>query len=152
MIRILPLLAVALKVWMLIDARNKRQEYYWFFIILGIGVTFLLITGNFDMSVGGVVALTGVLSVWFCQGYNVSQNALANGLGSRYRGLQSPNGAALSRVSGRSSRKPRRPGIRAAPSGLGTVEAGSAPGRRCACPGLLSQGPFRAGPRFLCAF
>jgi hypothetical protein len=34
MIRVLPLLAVALKVWMLIDARNKRQEYYWFFIIL----------------------------------------------------------------------------------------------------------------------
>jgi len=47
-------------------------------------VTFLLITGNFDMSVGGVVALTGVLSVWFCQGYNVSQNALANGLGLPY--------------------------------------------------------------------
>jgi ribose transport system permease protein len=27
---------------------------YWYVIILGIGVTFLLITGNFDMSVGGV--------------------------------------------------------------------------------------------------
>ena len=26
----------------------------WYVIILGIGVTFLLITGNFDMSVGGV--------------------------------------------------------------------------------------------------
>lgn len=57
---------------------------YWFVIILGIGVTFLLITGNFDMSVGGVVALTGVLSVYFCQGVNVSQNALANGLGLPY--------------------------------------------------------------------
>jgi ribose/xylose/arabinose/galactoside ABC-type transport system permease subunit len=57
---------------------------YWFVIILGIGVTFLLITGNFDMSVGGVVALTGVLSVYFCQGFNVSQNALANGLGLPY--------------------------------------------------------------------
>jgi len=57
---------------------------FWFVIILGIGVTFLLITGNFDMSVGGVVALTGVLSVWFCQGYHVSQNALANGLGLPY--------------------------------------------------------------------
>ena len=57
---------------------------YWYVIILGIGVTFLLITGNFDMSVGGVVALTGVLSVWFCQGYNVSENALANGLGFPY--------------------------------------------------------------------
>jgi ribose/xylose/arabinose/galactoside ABC-type transport system permease subunit len=56
----------------------------WFVIILGIGVTFLLITGNFDMSVGGVVALTGVLSVYFCQGRNVSQNPLANGLGLPY--------------------------------------------------------------------
>ena len=57
---------------------------YWFVIILGIGVTFLLITGNFDMSVGGVVAMTGVLAVYFCQGYGVSQNALANGLGLPY--------------------------------------------------------------------
>jgi ribose/xylose/arabinose/galactoside ABC-type transport system permease subunit len=56
----------------------------WYVIILGIGVTFLLITGNFDMSVGGVIAMTGVLSVWFCQGANVSQNALANGLGMPY--------------------------------------------------------------------
>ncbi len=56
----------------------------WFVIILGIGVTFVLITGNFDMSVGGNIALTGVLSVYFCQGYNVSQNALANGLGLPY--------------------------------------------------------------------
>jgi ribose/xylose/arabinose/galactoside ABC-type transport system permease subunit len=56
----------------------------WFVIILGIGVSFLLITGNFDMSVGGVVALTGVLSVYFVQGANVSQNALANGLGLPY--------------------------------------------------------------------
>jgi ribose/xylose/arabinose/galactoside ABC-type transport system permease subunit len=56
----------------------------WYTIILGIGVTFLLITGNFDMSVGGVIALTGVLSVYFCQGVNVSKNALANGLGFPY--------------------------------------------------------------------
>jgi ribose/xylose/arabinose/galactoside ABC-type transport system permease subunit len=56
----------------------------WYIIILGIGVTFLLITGNFDMSVGGVIALTGVLSVYFCQGAHVSQNALANGLGLPY--------------------------------------------------------------------
>jgi len=56
----------------------------WFVIILGIGVTFVLITGNFDMSVGGNIALTGVLSVYFCQGFNVSQNALANGLGLPY--------------------------------------------------------------------
>jgi ribose transport system permease protein len=56
----------------------------WFIIILGIGVTFVLITGNFDMSVGGNIALTGVLSVYFCQGVNVSQNDLANGLGLPY--------------------------------------------------------------------
>jgi ribose/xylose/arabinose/galactoside ABC-type transport system permease subunit len=56
----------------------------WFVIILGIGVTFLLITGNFDMSVGGVIALTGVLSVYFCQAAHVSQNVLANGLGLPY--------------------------------------------------------------------
>jgi ribose/xylose/arabinose/galactoside ABC-type transport system permease subunit len=56
----------------------------WYIVMLGIGVTFILITGNFDMSVGGVIALTGVLSVYFCQSYNVSENALANGLGLPY--------------------------------------------------------------------
>ena len=40
----------------------------WYIVIIGIGVTFLLITGNFDMSVGGVIAMTGVLSVYFCPG------------------------------------------------------------------------------------
>jgi ribose transport system permease protein len=56
----------------------------WYIVIIGIGVTFLLITGNYDMSVGGVIALTGVLSVWFVQGVNVSRNPLANGLGLPY--------------------------------------------------------------------
>ena len=56
----------------------------WYIIIIGIGVTFLLITGNFDLSVGGVIALTGVLSVYFSQAANVSQNDLANGLGLPY--------------------------------------------------------------------
>ncbi len=56
----------------------------WFIITLGIGITFVMITGNYDMSVGGNIALTGVLSVWFCQGVNVSQNSLANGLGMPY--------------------------------------------------------------------
>jgi len=56
----------------------------WFIVIIGIGVTFLLITGNFDLSVGGVIAMTGVLSVYFSQAANVSQNALANGLGLPY--------------------------------------------------------------------
>lgn len=57
---------------------------YWFIIVMGIGVTFLLVTGNFDLSVGGVVAMTGVLSVYFCQAANVSQSELANGLGLPY--------------------------------------------------------------------
>jgi ribose/xylose/arabinose/galactoside ABC-type transport system permease subunit len=56
----------------------------WYIVIIGVGVTFLLITGNFDMSVGGVIALTGVLSVYFCQDANVSRNELANGLGLPY--------------------------------------------------------------------
>jgi ribose/xylose/arabinose/galactoside ABC-type transport system permease subunit len=56
----------------------------WHVIILGIGVTFLLITGNFDMSVGGIIAMTGVLSVYFVQSRNVSENVLANGLGLPY--------------------------------------------------------------------
>jgi ribose transport system permease protein len=56
----------------------------WFVVVLGIGVTFLLITGNFDMSVGGNIALTGVLSVYFCQAATGSQNPLANGLGLPY--------------------------------------------------------------------
>ncbi len=56
----------------------------WFVIVLGVGVTLVLITGNFDMSVGGNIALTGVLSVYFVQGVNVSQNTLANGLGLPY--------------------------------------------------------------------
>jgi ribose transport system permease protein len=56
----------------------------WYIIILGIGVTFLLVTGNFDLSVGGVIALTGVLAVYFSQAANVSQNELANGLGLPY--------------------------------------------------------------------
>jgi len=56
----------------------------WYIIILGIGVTFLLITKNFDLSVGGIIAMTGVLAVYFSQAANVSQNELANGLGLPY--------------------------------------------------------------------
>lgn len=57
---------------------------YWFIIILGIGVTFLLVTGNFDMSVGGVVAMTGVLAVYFSQSSASLKNPLAVGLGLPY--------------------------------------------------------------------
>lgn len=57
---------------------------YWYIIILGIGVTFIMVTGNFDMSVGGVIAMTGVLAVYFSQAATESQNPLANGLGLPY--------------------------------------------------------------------
>jgi ribose transport system permease protein len=57
---------------------------YWFIIILGIGVTFIMVTGNFDLSVGGTIAMTGVLAVYFSQASNVSENVLANGLGLPY--------------------------------------------------------------------
>lgn len=56
---------------------------YWYLIILGIGVTFLLTTGNFDMSVGGIIAMTGVLSVFFCQNAAGSM-PLSTGLGLPY--------------------------------------------------------------------
>lgn len=56
---------------------------YWYVIIIGIGVTFLLTTGHFDMSVSGIIAMTGVLSVYFCQSAQGSQ-PLAVGLGLPY--------------------------------------------------------------------
>jgi len=55
----------------------------WAVISLGVGVSFLLVSGNFDLSVGGIVALSGVLSVWFAQSIG-SSNALASGLGLPY--------------------------------------------------------------------
>lgn len=60
---------------------------FWYIIILGVGVTFLMITGNFDMSVSGVIAMTGVLAAYFCQ--PVSQSAksgsqMFSGLGMPY--------------------------------------------------------------------
>lgn len=55
----------------------------WAVISLGIGVSFLLVSGNFDLSVGGIVALSGVLSVWFVQSVG-GANALSTGLGMPY--------------------------------------------------------------------
>lgn len=55
----------------------------WAVIALGVGVTFLLVSGNFDLSVGGIVALSGVLSVWFAQSAD-GANALSTGLGMPY--------------------------------------------------------------------
>ncbi len=52
----------------------------WAVISLGVGVTFLLVSGNFDLSVGGQVALSGVLAVWFVQATG-GANELATGFG-----------------------------------------------------------------------
>ena len=56
----------------------------WYIIILGIGVTFLLITGHFDMSVGGIIAMSGVLCAYFNQTQKVGFSELATGLGMSY--------------------------------------------------------------------
>jgi ribose/xylose/arabinose/galactoside ABC-type transport system permease subunit len=56
----------------------------WYIVILGIGVTFLLTTGNFDMSVGGIIAMSGVLSAYFCQTRQAGFSELATGLGMDY--------------------------------------------------------------------
>lgn len=55
----------------------------WAIIALGVGVTFLLVSGNFDLSVGGVVALSGVLAVWLAQSIG-GANPLSTGLGLPY--------------------------------------------------------------------
>ena len=55
----------------------------WAVISLGVGVTFLLVSGNFDLSVGGVVALSGVLAVWLAQSTG-GANPLSTGLGLPY--------------------------------------------------------------------
>jgi ribose transport system permease protein len=60
----------------------------WYIIILGIGVTFLLVSGHLDMSIGGTVAMAGVLSAFFCQ----TQNAGFSEMG---RGLNLPYGIAI---------------------------------------------------------
>jgi ribose transport system permease protein len=57
-----------------------QQSYL---IIMGIGVTFLLLTGNFDLSVGSVASCAAVLSVFFCQPLEGSASSLGmnNGWG-----------------------------------------------------------------------
>lgn len=56
----------------------------WYIIVLGIGVTFLLVTGNFDLSVGGIVAMSSVLVFYFTQTNSGARSALDNGLGLPY--------------------------------------------------------------------
>ena len=45
----------------------------WYLVVLGIGATFIVKTGNMDMSLGGIVAMSGVLLAWFCQGTNANR-------------------------------------------------------------------------------
>jgi len=56
----------------------------WYIVILGIGVTFLLVSGHLDMSVGGIVAMAGVLSAYFVQPANEGFSELGQGLGMPY--------------------------------------------------------------------
>lgn len=53
-------------------------------IILSIVVTFLLISGNFDLSVGAVVGMGATLSAYFCQSRSGAGMELAHGLGMPY--------------------------------------------------------------------
>lgn len=45
----------------------------WYLVVLGIGATFIVKTGNMDMSLGGILAMANVLVAWFCQGTNASR-------------------------------------------------------------------------------
>ena len=56
----------------------------WYIVILGIGVTFLLVSGHLDMSVGGIVGMAGVLSAYFTQPANEGFSELGQGLGLPY--------------------------------------------------------------------
>ncbi len=56
----------------------------WYIIILGIGITFLLITGHFDMSVGATIALSGAVAAYLCQTTASGFSDLATGLGLGY--------------------------------------------------------------------
>lgn len=53
-------------------------------IIIGIGITFIMITGNLDLSVGGIIAMAAVLSAYFTQAPGAGGFDLAGGLGMSY--------------------------------------------------------------------
>lgn len=50
------------------DASNIRNviNQQSILIIVGVSITFLMITGNFDLSVGGIIGASGVLCAYFC--------------------------------------------------------------------------------------
>ena len=45
----------------------------WYLVVLGICATMIVKTGNMDMSLGGIVAMSGVICAWCCQGSNASR-------------------------------------------------------------------------------
>lgn len=57
---------------------------HWYIIMIGIGVTHLLIAGYYDMSVGGIIGMAGVLSVYFCQSNTSTASELSMGLNLPY--------------------------------------------------------------------
>jgi len=60
----------------------SQQSYL---IIVAVGISFLLITGNFDLSVGGIAGAAGVLVAYFSQAKETgSSSAIANGLGMNF--------------------------------------------------------------------
>ena len=60
----------------------SQQSYL---IIIAVGISFLLITGNFDLSVGGIAGCAGVLVAYFSQAKSTgSSSEIANGLGMNF--------------------------------------------------------------------
>ena len=59
-----------------IDASNIRNviNQQSILIIIGVSITFLMITGNFDLSVGGIIGASGVMCAYFSQ--SVAQGGL----------------------------------------------------------------------------
>ena len=69
----------------------------WYIVILGIGVTFLLVSGHLDMSVGGIVAMAGVLSAYFCQPDNKGFSRARTRAGAAVRRRDPTDASGLSR-------------------------------------------------------
>jgi len=60
----------------------SQQSYL---IIVAVGISFLLITGHFDLSVGGIAGAAGVLVAYFTQAKDTgSSSNIANGLGMNF--------------------------------------------------------------------
>ncbi|MCL1894940.1 MAG: ABC transporter permease [Clostridiales bacterium] len=78
------LASVAVPGFFSLNMLQNLVSNFWFVIMIGIGVTWLLIAGYFDMSVGGMVGMAGVLSVYFCQTNTSTASELSQGLNLPY--------------------------------------------------------------------